>query len=188
VQRLGPVVGAERLDRVLVLGNQGRQAGRDRLLDAAIPFAGSSRHPEAQYLPADLTQEVLHAIDEPRSYAGRERVILVGPRGQAIINEFIAAGMVVDPSAPLFSPRRAREERFEAMRAIRQTRVQPSQPNRRKAKPKLQPAEGYTAHTYAHAVRVAAEKAFPCRSRCPASRVNRGAHGGGGRRRSTHLR
>ncbi|HXD86459.1 MAG TPA: hypothetical protein VN641_08190, partial [Urbifossiella sp.] len=135
-------------------------------------------HPEAQYLPADLTQEVLHAIDEPRSYAGRERVILIGPRGRAIINEFIAAGMVVDPSAPLFSPRRAREERFEAMRAIRQTRVQPSQPNRRKAKPKLQPAEGYTAHTYAHAVRVAAEKAFPCRSRCPASRVNRGAHAG----------
>ena len=68
-------------------------------------------------------------------------------------------GCVVDPALTLFSPFYAREERFRTARQKRKTKVPPSQRNRRKAKPKLTPAGEYTPHTYAHAVRVAAEKA-----------------------------
>lgn len=52
-----------------------------------------------------------------------------------------------------------REERFATRRASRKSTVTPSQVHRRKAKPKLIPAERYTPHAYAHAVRVAAKKA-----------------------------
>ena len=45
------------------------------------------------------------------------------------------------------------------MRVNRKSKVTPSQVNRRKESPKLIPAREYTPHTYAHAVRVAAEKA-----------------------------
>ncbi|HXD87481.1 MAG TPA: tyrosine-type recombinase/integrase [Urbifossiella sp.] len=149
------------------------------LVDATLPHLG--RHLRAMVelqrhtgmRPGEVVMVHLADIDRtgavwsfrPRhhkmAHTGRERVILIGPKGQAIINEFIAEGRVVDPTAPLFSPRRAREERFDAMRANRKTRVQPSQADRRKKNPKLQPAEAYTAHTYAHAIRVAAQKAFP---------------------------
>ena len=63
------------------------------------------------------------------------------------------------PTRLLFSPRRARDERFEAMRAKRKTRVQPSQRSRRRARPKLQPAEMYDPGRYAKAVKAAAKKA-----------------------------
>jgi integrase len=69
------------------------------------------------------------------------------------------AGCVVDPAATLFSPRRAREERFRVARRNRKSKVPPSQQNQRKANPKLVPATEYNPHTYAHAVRVAARKA-----------------------------
>jgi len=95
------------------------------------------------------------------THQGKERVILIGPRGRVVIEQFITGGAVLDPTAPLFSPRRAREERFTAMREKRRTKVQPSQTNRRKRSPKLQPAEVYTPHTYAHAIRTAVEKTFP---------------------------
>ena len=92
-------------------------------------------------------------------HRGKSRVIMIGPRGRAVIEEFISGGSVVDPSGPLFSPKRAREERFAAMRAKRKSPVQPSQVNRRTANPKLLPKMEYTTNAYALAVRVAAEKA-----------------------------
>lgn len=144
---------------------------------ATLPFFG--RHlramVELQRLtgmrPGEVCAIELAEIDrstEPWTYRprqhktlhrGKTRLVMIGPRGRAVIEEFVAGGFVVDPSGPLFSPRRAREERFEMMRAKRKSAVQPSQKNRRKAKPKLLPAEEYTPHTYAHAVRVAAKKA-----------------------------
>ncbi len=71
----------------------------------------------------------------------------------------MVAGCVVDPTQPLFSPYRARDERFRVARQKRKSKVPPSQRNRHKAKPKLIPALEYTPHTYAHAVRVAARRA-----------------------------
>ena len=102
---------------------------------------------------------VYRPVQHKTLHHGKDRTVLIGPKGRAVLEEFIAGGRVVDPTAPLFSPRRAREERFAAMRAGRKSKVTPSQANRRKEKPKLLPAMEYTPHTFAHAVRVAAKKA-----------------------------
>lgn len=95
------------------------------------------------------------------AHHGKDRAVLIGPKGRKVLEEFIAGGRVVDPSGPLFSPRRAREERFAAMRESRKSKVPPSQVNRKKASPdpKKTPAAAYTAGTYAHAVKAAAKKA-----------------------------
>jgi integrase len=78
------------------------------------------------------------------AHRGRERAIVIGPKGQALIEEFIAGGSRVDPSAPLFSPCCAREERFADLRARRKSKVPPSQRNRRKRMPRLLHSERYT--------------------------------------------
>jgi integrase len=56
------------------------------------------------------------------AHHGKDRVILIGPKGRAILEAFIAESGLIDPAGPLFSPRRAREERYAAMR--RKTKVQ----------------------------------------------------------------
>jgi integrase len=92
-------------------------------------------------------------------HRGKDRVVMIGPRGRAVIEDFLSAGSATVDGETLFSPRRAREERFRGMRENRKTPVQPSQVDRRLRKPKLTPRDEYTPHTYAHAVRVAAKKA-----------------------------
>lgn len=147
------------------------------IVEATLPFLG--RHTRAMVelqrltgmRPGEVCSFTLIEVDRKgdvwtyrpsqhkTKHRGKDRVILIGPRGQVVIESFIASGTVVDPSGPLFSPRRAREERFVTMRAERKSKVTPSQIDRRKSTPKLVPAEVYTPHTFAHAVRVAAEKA-----------------------------
>ena len=60
-----------------------------------------------------------------------EREIFLGPKAQAIIKSFLKP----DLTAYLFSPTEAREERFRLLRSNRQTKVQPSQANRKKKNP-----------------------------------------------------
>lgn len=88
----------------------------------------------------------------------KERVIPFGPNARTVLVSFLD-GRALDPDAPIFSPRRARAERFEQMRANRKSQVQPSQVNRKKSKPKRQPAEQYSPETLSHAVKLAAQKA-----------------------------
>lgn len=89
--------------------------------------------------------------------AGRERdAVLLRDLTRSVA---FVAGCVVDPALTLFSPLRAREERFRVARKNRKSKLTPSQLNRRKPNPKLAPAAEYTPHTYAHAVRVASRKA-----------------------------
>lgn len=64
-------------------------------------------------------------------HRGKCRTIMIGPRGRGVLEEFLAEGGVVDPSAPLFSPWRAREAMYALLRAKRKTKVQPSQVDRR---------------------------------------------------------
>lgn len=72
----------------------------------------------------------------------------------------LVSGCVIDPSAPLFSPAEAREERFRAMRAARKSKVPPSQQNRtRQPNPKRKPGSVFAVNAYGHAVARAAEKA-----------------------------
>jgi integrase len=103
---------------------------------------------------------VYRPVQHKTRHHGKRRVVMIGPRGQAVILGFLAGG-VVDPSAPIFSPLRAREERYAAMREKRQSKVPPSQVNRRIASPRRRPATSYSPHSYAHAVEDACDRAFP---------------------------
>ena len=65
-----------------------------------------------------------------------------------------------DADANCFQPVESEEKRREAMRARRRTQVQPSQWNRRKARPKRMPKTCYTKDSYRRAVERACEVAF----------------------------
>ena len=80
---------------------------------------------------------------------GRERIIYIGPKAQAGAPALPAAGR----PGQLLLPGR---ERAEAPRGTcgrrRKTRVQPSQRNRRKARPKRAPRTAYTKDSYQRAI------------------------------------
>jgi integrase len=88
-------------------------------------------------------------------WRGKDRVVALGPRAQAIVKEFLTP----DLAAFLFSPRRAMEERAIELRARRRTPVQPSQRNRRKPRREKQPGERYTRESYTRAIATAALRA-----------------------------
>lgn len=82
------------------------------------------------------------------------RSIDIGPKAQAIIaNYFRADGL------PLFSPQEAMAERRKAMRAVRKTKVQPSQVDRRKDDPEVSPGQQYTRLAYGRAIARACDRA-----------------------------
>ena len=132
---------------------------------------------------------------------GKERIILIGPKGQAVLRRFIRVtcprcrcetgrpevlgwGNDLCPDCvrrinaesayfgacpfgipeahgadePIFSPLRQREERFYRMRKRRRTKVQPSQRNRKKAKPQRLPGTWYTPEVLGRAVALACRK------------------------------
>lgn len=100
-------------------------------------------------------------VYRPRRYKGQhregvpQREIFLGPRCQEVLAEFRGR----DPEAYLFSPAEAAEERRQALRRARKSRVPPSQLCRRKADPKRQPGPRYRVRSYRHAVRRACLKA-----------------------------
>lgn len=65
------------------------------------------------------------------AHHGKERVIPLGPNARAVLAAFLV-GRVLEPNEPIFSPRRAREERFARLRENRKSEVQPSQVSRKK--------------------------------------------------------
>ncbi len=89
------------------------------------------------------------------SWRGKSRVVALGPRAQAIIRAFT----VPDTQAALFSPARALVERAALLRAVRKTKVQPSQRNRRKPTPRRSPGPWYTPRSYLAAVRRGCDRA-----------------------------
>jgi hypothetical protein len=100
----------------------------------------------ARLVAADAYQEAGRERDVRLLRDLTRRVTLVG-------------GCVVDPTAAVFSPWEAREERFRRMRLKRQTKVQPSQKSRRAVNPKRTPGAAFTTTGYAHAVAKAAKGA-----------------------------
>lgn len=87
---------------------------------------------------------------------GKQRIIYIGPKAQAIVREFLKP----DLGAYLFSPTDAQEAVFAAKRAKRVTPMTPSQRARqRMAKPKKQPGERYTICSYRRAIANACRKA-----------------------------
>lgn len=94
------------------------------------------------------------------AYAGRERVIPVGPRAREILQRYITGQSV---KTHIFSPAKAQQQRRE--RAHRERKTPLSCGNRpgtnRKRWPKRTPCEHYNPVSYARTIRYACEKAFP---------------------------
>jgi integrase len=90
---------------------------------------------------------------------GQERVVVVGPRAQAVLREFLTP----DTQAYLFNPTNAEQERRDKMHVARKTPL--SCGNRpgthRQRRPQRRPGERYTVGSYRRAVQVGCDKAFP---------------------------
>jgi integrase len=87
-------------------------------------------------------------------HLGRTREIFLGVRAQEVIKQFLGAS----DDAFLFSPARAREERYKLLRQRRKSSVPPSQQNRRKQYPKRSPGGRYTTYTLRKAIVTAWQK------------------------------
>ncbi len=92
------------------------------------------------------------------AHRGKERVIVFGPRARAVFEPWLAK---TEPTARCFTPMNAKNERYEALRAKRKSKVPPSQMNRRKPVEKLQNVAGdeFTDSGYAGMVTRAAVRA-----------------------------
>jgi integrase len=88
-------------------------------------------------------------------HRGKERVIFIGPKAQAVLRPYLLRAA----DTFCFSPVDSEIKRHREMRSRRKTRVQPSQRNRRKPRPKRQPADHYTKDSYGRAVRRGINKA-----------------------------
>jgi len=88
---------------------------------------------------------------------GHVREIFLGPKAQEVVKPFLK----MDLQAYLFSPYEAREQHYQEIRAMRKSKVQPSQVCRRKHKPKLLPGDHYTTASYRRAIAYAGEQASP---------------------------
>ena len=86
---------------------------------------------------------------------GRERIIYIGPQAQDILRPYLLR----DAQAHCFCPAESEDKRHIEQRAKRKTHVQPSQRNRRKARPKRKPRTHYDRNTYYRAIARAVEKA-----------------------------
>jgi integrase len=97
------------------------------------------------------------AGEHKTAHHGYQRVVAIGPQGQAVVANYLRTDMY----AFLFSPQAALAVKRAEMRQCRKTRVQPSQQNRRRAKPKVCPGGRYTVGSYRQAIERACDKAFP---------------------------
>jgi integrase len=88
---------------------------------------------------------------------GHVREIYLGPQAQQLLKPFLST----DLEAYIFSPIAAEAQRRAKMREKRKTRVQPSQINRRRRKPRWKPGDRYDTQSYKRAVSRGCQRAFP---------------------------
>src|SRR5262249_4126005 len=81
-------------------------------------------------------------------HLGKSRTIFIGPQAQAVLRPWLRPEL----EAYLLQPREAVAERRAAQRLARKSKVQPSQQNRKKSKPKKQPGTRYDATSYRRAI------------------------------------
>jgi integrase len=87
---------------------------------------------------------------------GKDRVIYLGPRAQAVLRPWLRANL----SQYLFSPAEAMAEKAVERRAARRTPLTPSQRARqRKARPRKAPGVRYATDSYGHAIAAACARA-----------------------------
>jgi integrase len=82
------------------------------------------------------------------AHHGHERIVPIGPRGQEIVKRFLKT----DVHAFLFDPRETMTDWRAKQRHERKTKVQPSQLNRRKRRPRCKPRDRYSVGSYARAI------------------------------------
>src|SRR5262249_14121149 len=80
------------------------------------------------------------------AHHGHRRIIALVPKAQGVINP----SLPLDTQAYLFSPRLALEEVRAERRRNRKSKVQPSQQDRRRRKPRRAPGDRYTTSSYDH--------------------------------------
>lgn len=85
----------------------------------------------------------------------QERVIAIGPRAQGVLTAYLDR----EDSAFCFDPRESEKLRRIEQRRARKTKVQPSQKDRSKKKPKRKPGTHYTTESFRRAVHRAADLA-----------------------------
>ena len=90
----------------------------------------------------------------------RARRIYLGPKAIEIVKPWLRAEL----EAFLFSPAEAMAEKKAAKRSERKTPVQPSQRDRRKAKPKKRPGERYDTDSYRRAINYGVKRANEIRA------------------------
>jgi integrase len=88
-------------------------------------------------------------------HLGRSRTIFLGPQAQAILRPWLRC----NTQEHLFQPREAVAERRAAQRLARETKVQPSQQDRRKENPRKRPGERYDPTSYGRAIAYGIERA-----------------------------
>ena len=86
---------------------------------------------------------------------GRERVIFIGPKAQAMLRPYLLR----EADNYCFSPGDSERQRRAEMRAARKSKVQPSQLNRRKQNPARSAGTRYTTDSYRRAIARAVELA-----------------------------
>jgi integrase len=91
------------------------------------------------------------------AWRGHSRIVALGPRAQELIKPFLGT----DLQAYLFSPRDTLLSLRTDQRASRKTKVQPSQQNRKKRRPRKTPGDRYTVSSYGKAIDTACGRAFP---------------------------
>lgn len=109
--------------------------------------------------PCDIDRSADVWLYRPQSHKtehhGRERLVLIGPKAQAVLLSYLLRG----GDAYCFSPAESEKCRRRKQREERQSKVQPSQRNRKKRRPVKSPGDHYTASSYRRAIHNACDRA-----------------------------
>ena len=107
-------------------------------------------------VPADIVVEagdawVYRPAVHKMAHLGRDKAVPIGPKARELLAPLLAN---LQPDEHVFSPARARDERYAMRRAKRKTPVQPSQANRKRPAEDLErvPRDHYEDHIYTAAI------------------------------------
>jgi integrase len=144
----------------------------DAVVDATLPylpqvladmvrfqkFTGARPGEVCQIRPIDVERsgDVWEYCPESHKteHHGKSRTIYVGPQAQAVLMPYLLR----TADAYCFSPVESEEKRHKEMRAKRQTKIQPSQRNRKKSHRIREPKVFYTKDSYGRAIKRAIKK------------------------------
>ena len=109
--------------------------------------------------PCDIDRSGDVWIYRPKSHKaehhGRERIIFIGPKAQDILRPYLLR----ETESFCFNPKESERHRRMEQRALRKTKVQPSQRNRQKPNPSKKIGDHYTRDSYRRAIHRACDLA-----------------------------